>query len=205
MGKLAISISVVLVALAVPLWILNSLGGIVAFFWLVFAGEWGLIGWGILGLLVSAFGLSIVMAPSMLFAIPAMKAIQSGKKTLGWILGLLASLYTNAVIVAWCVAVLIFVTRKAGDETSWVPLLLWANAIATGPLAYMSSKERNNQSVTTTQFAQLGYAISIVGILFVDFSLMDVIVTFVVAMFVSTLVGLVLLAAERDVSVVNNN
>ena len=57
--------------LAVPLSILNIFGGIVSGIWLAILGEWGLIGYGILALLVSGMGLGIAMAPGLIFAGPA--------------------------------------------------------------------------------------------------------------------------------------
>lgn len=42
-------------AVAIPLGLLNMLGGIVAGIWLAILGRWGIIGYGIAALLVSTF------------------------------------------------------------------------------------------------------------------------------------------------------
>jgi hypothetical protein len=186
------SISALLLVLAVPLWVLNTFGGVIGFGWLAFAGEWSLIGWGILGLFISAFGLSLAMAPAALFVLPAMSAYQRGNKFIGLLLGVAASLYTNAVIVFWCVAVLSFFLHNADSDTSLLPVLLWAYGAATGPLAYMASKEQNPQSITTTQFAQLAFLVSIVGVLFFKFSISTVTLIFATLMLLSVLISIAL-------------
>ena len=52
--------------LAVPLMIVNMLGGIVSGIWLAVLGEWGAIGYGIAALVVSGLVLSIVLMPALL-------------------------------------------------------------------------------------------------------------------------------------------
>ena len=48
--------------MAVPLGILNIFGGVVSGIWLAILGEWGIIGYGILALMVSGIGLGLAMA-----------------------------------------------------------------------------------------------------------------------------------------------
>lgn len=52
-------IKILVNVISTPLLLLNSFGGIIAFIWLAFAAEWTLIGYGILGIFLSAFALSI--------------------------------------------------------------------------------------------------------------------------------------------------
>jgi len=41
--------------LSVPLMVINLLGGVVSFIWLAVLGEWGIIGYGIAGLVIVMF------------------------------------------------------------------------------------------------------------------------------------------------------
>ena len=56
--------------LAVPLGLINMLGGIVSGIWLAILGEWGIIGYGIAALFVSGIGLGLAMVPGLLLAAP---------------------------------------------------------------------------------------------------------------------------------------
>lgn len=54
----------ILSTFAILLGIFNLFGGIVSGIWLVILGEWGVIGYGILALIVSSMGISFAMCTS---------------------------------------------------------------------------------------------------------------------------------------------
>ena len=72
-------IKILVNVISTPLLLLNSFGGIIAFIWLAFAAEWTLIGYGILGILFSAFALSIPFLLSGAIAIVGFKIYQKIK------------------------------------------------------------------------------------------------------------------------------
>jgi len=168
-------------ALSVPLGLLNMLGGIVAGIWLAILGEWGIIGYGIVALFVSGFGLGLAMAPGLLFAAPAAALHEKGHKLGFYFFGFLGALYTVAVLTAWCIAVLYFFARQA-DSSSVFPILLWSYGVATGPIAWMAHKEAQGGggegAMISTFFAQVAYVLVILAVLFFRVSIVDVAVLF---------------------------
>jgi hypothetical protein len=168
-------------ALAVPLGLLNMLGGIVAGIWLAILGKWGIIGYGIAALFVSGFGLGIAMMPGLLFAAPAAALLEKGNKLGFYFFGFLSALYTVAILTVWCIAVLYFFARQA-DPSSIVPILLWSYGVATGPIGWMAQKEAQGGggegAMISTFFAQVAYVIVILAVLFFHVSVVDVAVLF---------------------------
>ena len=189
--------------MAVPLMILNMLGGIVSGIWLAILGEWGAIGYGLAALVASNFALTIVLIPGLLLVAQAAYFDEKNIKVGVYFFGFLSSLYTVAVITVWCVAVLYFFTHKA-DSNSIFPMIIWSYGVATGPWAWMAQKEQQSgdglASIVTTFFSQVGYIVMIVMVLFFRVSLIDVIIAFGAIM----LLGLVLqfittIQIEREV------
>lgn len=174
--------------LAVPLMILNMLGGIVSGIWLAILGEWGAIGYGIAALAISWLALSLALIPGLLLAAPATYFGEKNIKVGVYFIGFLSSLYTAGVITVWCVAVLFFFTMKA-DSSSIIPMLIWSYCVATGPLAWMAQKEQQGgdgfASIVATFFSQVGYIVMIVMVLFFRVTLMDVFIAFGAVMLVS--------------------
>lgn len=168
-------------ALTVPLGLLNMLGGIVAGIWLAILGEWGIIGYGLVALFVSGLGLGLAMAPGLLFAAPAAALHEKGNKLGFYFFGFLGALYTVLVLTAWCIAVLYFFVRQA-DTSSIIPVLLWSYGVATGPIAWMAQKEAQGGggegAMISTFFAQVGYVLVILAVLFFRVSVVDVAILF---------------------------
>ena len=117
--------------LAIPLGILNMFGGIISGVWLAILGEWGLIGYGILALLLSGMGLGLAMAPGFILAAPAVAMIAKGNRVGGYLFGLLSTIYTVGILTAWCILVLVYYTKHA-DSNSIIPLLVWSYGVARG-------------------------------------------------------------------------
>lgn len=167
--------------LAVPLGLLNMLGGIIAGIWLAVLGKWGIIGYGVAALFVSGFALGIAMMPGLLFAAPAALLHKKGNKLGFYFFGFLGALYTVAIITAWCIAVLYFFVRQANSD-SIIPILLWSYGVATGPMGWLTQKEVQGgggvSATIATFFAQVAYVIVILAVLFFSVSLVDVIILF---------------------------
>jgi hypothetical protein len=163
------------------------LGGVISGIWLAILGHWGAIGYGLLFLAFSSFGLGLAMIPGLIFAAPAASMVEKGSKIGGYFLGLLSTLYTYGVLTAWCLAILTYYLKNADNE-SIIPLLIWSYGVATGPIAWMAHKERNEYSMISTFFIQLAYLIDIVGILFVDVSVSDMMMIFGIVMTVGLVI-----------------
>ena len=65
---------------ALPIMILNLLGGIVSGIWLAILGQWWAIGAGIASLFLSTLLLGIVLMPSALLALPGIYLQEKGVK-----------------------------------------------------------------------------------------------------------------------------
>ncbi len=172
--------------LAIPLGVINMFGGIVSGIWLAILGEWGLIGYGILALILSGMGIGLAMMPGMIFAAPAVIMLEKGNKLGGYFFGFLSSLYTIIVLVAWCILVLIFHTKQASHE-SIIPVLIWSYGIATGPIAWLAQKDLksgNEYAMVSTFFIQIAYLLAILGILLIGMSLLSVLFLFGITMII---------------------
>lgn len=93
---------------AIPLRLLNILGGIVSGIWLVILGRWSIIGYGLVALIASSFCLSLAIMPTLLFAAPAALLYEKGYRLAFYFFGFLATLYTMSVLAVWCMAGFIF-------------------------------------------------------------------------------------------------
>lgn len=176
--------------LVVPLIILNTFGGIISGIWLAILGEWGLIGYGILALLVSGMGIGLAISPGLIFAAPAAAMLEKGNKIGGYFFGLLSTIYTVGILTAWCILVLVYYTKQANAH-SIIPVLIWSYGVATGPITWLAQKDLqsgNEYGMITAFFIDVAYILTILAILFVGVSLLNVIVLFSVVMSIGLIV-----------------
>lgn len=173
-----------LTAVAVPLSIFNMLGGIVSVIWLGILGEWGLIGYGVLAIMFSGMLLGFAMLPSILLAAPAVTMMEKNIKIGGYFFGLLSTIYTLGVLSAWCILVLLYYTDHA-TSSSIIPVLIWSYSVATAPIMWLAQKDLqsgNDHAMISIFFIEVAYILSILGILFVGASLIEIMVLFAVVM-----------------------
>jgi hypothetical protein len=176
--------------LAIPLGMLNMLGGIISGIWLAILGEWGLIGYGLLVLVFSGMALGLVMAPGLIFAVPAAAMLEKGNKVGGYFFGLLSTIYIVGILTTWCILVLLYYTKHA-DADSIIPVLIWSYGIATGPITWLAQKDLqsgNEYAMVTTFFIEVAYILTMLAIIFVGVSLINVIVLFGVVMTIGLIV-----------------
>jgi len=170
--------------LAAPIVVLNIFGGIVSGTWLAILGEWELVGYGILALLIAGKGLGLVMAPGLIFAGPAVAMLGNGNKIGGYFFGLLSTIYSVGVLTGWCILVLIYFTSHAGPK-SLIPVLIWSYGIATGPIVGIAQIERrsgNEYAMITAFFIAVAYTLTALAVVSVGVSLLHVLVIFVAVM-----------------------
>ena len=156
----------IVLLLILPLIILNMLGAIVGGIWLVFRGEWALVGFGILYMIVSPFILSLALLPGIAFAAPAVMAAER-HPVVGFIVGIPAIVWQFAVIALSCVWSFQASAYHLGEAP--FPHILWGYAVALAPWAYMAGKERQSSgpepdgTAVPVFFAQLGTLSMAVG------------------------------------------
>ncbi len=178
------AIAKLLGAIAVPLSIFNILGGIVSVIWLAILGEWSLIGYGVIAIMFSGMLLGFAILPSMLLAAPAVAMMEKNIKIGVYFFGLLSTIYTFGVLSAWCIIVLLYYTNQATADTI-IPVLIWSYSVATAPIMWLAQKDLqsgNEHAMMSTFFIEVAYILSIVGILFVEVSPIDIMVLFAVIM-----------------------
>ena len=146
------------VAVARPLACLYILGGIVTGIWLAVLGEWEAIGWGIAAIVLSTCGISAVFLPAVGLDSLGRYFAARGQQLFFSLFAFLSSIYTVGTIALWCGVVLYFFVSLA-DSNSVLPLLLWSYGIATGPFAWATAKEGDDDfaSLTAMFAAEAGY------------------------------------------------
>ena len=175
----------VLSVIAIPLGLFNLFGGIVVGIWLMVLGEWGIVGYGILFMVVSVPILTVAIIPGMLFMLP-ISAIHDKDSmvntVLGFICGCLYALYVTGVLVVWCVLVLFYYMEQANSQ-SIIPILIWSYNVANAPIVFLGDTELqsgNEYIKIFILFIQVAYILAILGILFLDISMQDIAILFAI-------------------------
>lgn len=150
--------------LALPVLLLNFLGGFIGGVWLLFEGDWRLVVFGLFYGFVGALGLSLVLLPGMIFALPAVKAAESGHPTLGALIGAPSMAWTLLVVTVSCVMVF---SRINTIGEGGLPYLLWGYSVAVGPWTYMASKDpdhtpANGATLLATQLGAISMMVATV-------------------------------------------
>jgi hypothetical protein len=76
-------------------------------------------GIGLAAAVLSTMLLGLLLMPGILFAAPAALAMEKGQYVIGTLFGAIAALWTNVVIVAWCVVTFIFVIEHFKIGSIW--------------------------------------------------------------------------------------
>ena len=152
---------------ALPLLVLNFLGGLVSGIGLAFQGEWRLIfvgiGYGVAG----PFLLSIAMLPAMIFIPLSVWADKRGNTLVAVAAAIPNLAWTYIVVAVSCIIVFSAITKNAEGDLFH---LLWGYSVTTAPWSFMAQKDRqsgNDYSSTLMFFVQMGTASMMVAA-FVD-------------------------------------
>lgn len=164
----------IIMVLSIPLMILNMLGGIVSGVWLAILGDWRALGIGVACFLVSSGFLGFALLPSFLLAAPAAYCAEKGRAFGLIFFCALSSIYTLGLITAWCCGVL-FLFMQDATASNLIPRLIWSYGVATGPWAYMASKDQGREgegsaSAMATFLAEAAYMVVAFLILFSELS-----------------------------------
>ena len=157
------------VALSIPLMILNMLGGIASGIWLAVLRDWGTLGLGIGLVIASSLIVGFALMPAALLAAPAAYFAERGKMIGLAFFGALSSLYTLVLITVWCCGVL-FLLVKDASAANFIPRLIWSYGVATGPWGSMALKQGNSEDGSAATFAvflsQLAYLVIMLLLIF---------------------------------------
>lgn len=91
--------------LFLPIVILNFLVGLLGGVWLLFYEGWSLVIFVIISGIASPYFLSLLIASSMIFVIPAVKLEETGHIGYRFFLSMISLAWTYAVLAAWCVTI----------------------------------------------------------------------------------------------------
>ncbi|WP_444930782.1 hypothetical protein ACJJIF_03075 [Microbulbifer sp. SSSA002] len=176
----------ILIVLTVPMGLLNLFGGFISGIWLAILGEWALIGYGALVLLLSGIGLYLALIPGDIFG-------EIGKGSLGkyknfplYILSILSVLYIFFILSAWCITVLAFCMEQT-NHSSIIPALIWSYSVSTGPIKRWSDKSAesgNPLPAIICFFIQIAYISCIIGVTVWGAEITQILTTFISVMFV---------------------
>jgi len=177
--------------ISVPLMVLNFISGFVSAIWLLVIGEWRSLLLGLVIAAVASFAIGILLLPTLLFAGLA----STGKRALQYISVVLSTLYVGTIIVVWCtIILLVFLGRTS--QRNVIPMMLWSYEVATGPWAYMASKDGDNTySMISTVFAEVGYAVVLVMIFLKSWNLLNMIMAMAVCMLIGQVINWTVLGA----------
>jgi CarD family transcriptional regulator len=129
--------------LALPFMLLNAFGGLVAAVWLAFEGEWFTIALGVSGIFSGPFLLGLLLLPGMVLAAPAAKALEKGMTITFATFSAFSLLYTFAIFAVWGIVIFAYFMQNLSGSLA-LPTALWSYAVASGPVAFLASKERDN-------------------------------------------------------------
>jgi hypothetical protein len=125
--------------LILPFMLLNILGVLAGAIWLAIIGQWSVLGIGLLSMFLSAPVIGFALMPGALLTMAAAPFLGTRLWFLGFPFLLAESIYSNAIISAWCFGVVVFFVQEAGADAT-LPALLWAYGVAISPLSYMTQK-----------------------------------------------------------------
>ena len=195
-SRSTINMKTLLSLVSLPIMLLNFAGGIVAGIWLIIQGHWGL---PILAILISigvTWIISIFLAPTILLAMPMTAIIEKRKFGFIYLLGGVSSLWTYAVMTAWCVGAFIVIISNWDGGSIW-PYVLLGYSLATGPWTYMASKEGSNGVDATsigTFFICLGSLAMLIATLIAgEVNSTVLYITFGIAMGIAFIIQMILL------------
>lgn len=146
---------------------INTFGGIIAGIWLAIAGDWWAIGYGLMGLFAAHWVISLLLVPGLIVGAAGARLAERGRWGSARIVLALSSLYTTALMFAWCLSTTLAFLRHA-REAPIFPMFLWAYGVATSPWMFLAAKDQegsggNEFSLFSLFAMQAGYVLGAAG------------------------------------------
>ena len=156
--------------LAIPLMVLNLLGGLVSGIWLALLQEWSIIG---MGIIIILFGhhiiIFVLMLGMTLFGFSSIVLENKGNKAGSLFFFILFVMYLMALITVWCIAILVLFNRMVPKGIVKIPALFWSYGTATDPWVYVWYKDQSNNLLgTSLVFAEIAFFVVILMIFLKD-------------------------------------
>ena len=183
----------IFVYLASPLLILNWIAGPVAVIWLLAIGDFYLVLTGAVGAFGASFGYALAMIPAVLIMLPGVflsKINNFISKILGFIILSVTGLWTYILMAGWTFYVFGYVPEILEDRS--IPHILFAYTIATGPFAFMASKEPSDNwgAGFAVLLNQLSTFALVLMLIFTSMQLSSQIIIFIGIILVGYVIGL---------------
>jgi len=175
-----------------PMIIMNSLGLIIAIGWLLYAREWGILGYGIVLLVLGTTIIGIAVLPGMILAIPAIALINKGRIYLSILAGIPSNIYYLFVYITWIAGVFLYFTNKLlPNEDLIIPMALFAYGISTTPFIIILTKGQieNPTNTINALFSQTAALAAVVALTFFDVSSLVVLILIAVIMSFTVLIN----------------
>jgi hypothetical protein len=129
----------------------------------------------------SHFPLSLLLMVGMLFVLPAQYFIKKNNKSGVLVCSFLSLSYTLALITIWSLTVLLFFISSATSRNI-IPRLIWSYGTAMSPWMFFAQKDQqgggNEYSMISLLFAEVAYISVMIMVLFLNSSLIHVLMVF---------------------------
>jgi len=134
----------ILIALMVPVMVINYFGGVVGGIWLLFLGQWKLVVFGLVGVALLHFAVSLLLMVSMPLGMLGIYLHKRGN-ILYWPVAYLAICYTYLLMTGTCLVALSICGYYHGPtiDLKLVPYLLWAWGMGLGYWQYEAANGDN--------------------------------------------------------------
>lgn len=145
--------------ISVPMGYMNAFGGIVAFIWLIIAGEWSIVIFGLIAIFTSHFLIAILFMPSLGIDLIGMFFYKSKMtRILAYPFFYIGAGLNSIIICIWAFVVYNFALQESETSVAKFALTLWAYGVTTGPIQWMATKEPADSVGTTLMvfFTMLG-------------------------------------------------
>jgi len=186
-----------------PIVVLNFFGFVVSGVWLLVIGQWSTVGVGLIIAVFAPFALGFALLPGMIIGSPGIYFANRGVTIGVYFFGFLSSVYTYALISAWCGGVTFYFLRDAPARTFW-PLLIWSYGVATSPWSYMAQKDQSVAAFLGAFFAQVAFIVMMVCLAF-GMHLLDGLQVFALVMAVGVAFHMRLLAQANRIGLMRTD
>lgn len=182
----------VVMVFSLPLQLVNLFFGVAAGIWLAILGEWEIIGYGAVLIVIAAIMLNFALAIGSIIGAPASYFLVNGSKLGFYAFGILPIIY-GILLVSSINAFILYDFSNLASAESLLPALTWSYGIALGVTSYMTNKEiqgGNKYAIITVTFNQAAYIAAIIYIMQTTVSFIMLMLYFAFAELIGRLIEL---------------
>ena len=182
----------VVMVFSLPLQLVNLFFGVAAGIWLAILGEWEIIGYGAVLIVIAAIMLNFALAIGSIIGAPASYFLVNGSKLGFYAFGILPIIY-GILLVSSINAFILYDFSNLASAESLLPALTWSYGIALGVTSYLTNKEiqgGNKYAIITVTFNQAAYIAAIIYIMQTTVSFIMLMLYFAFAELIGRLIEL---------------